>query len=337
MAARLSLNQYLIRPRNFLTQQAPDPQYHQQMMSVDRLINILVTITLVQMMISIGLGVPFAEIGAVAKDWDLLLHAAVSNYLCIPVVVIGLLFWFHPPPLIATGFLIVAVCPGAPYGPPFAALARGNTRAAVGLMVILAASSVIAAPLLLRFLVPLVTGAPALRFDTARMVRALLAGQLLPLCVGLMVLHWFPRIAAIFKVPFARLSLALNLSVFGLILGVHFGMFEAIRLRAFAGMFSLMISSLLVGWLLGKPGSSNRKAVGFTSAVRNVAVSLVIATDNFPGTAAVTAALAYGVFQTVGLALVALVWGRLNAVGEPIYRCRGGGSETDQIFEKTKP
>jgi bile acid:Na+ symporter, BASS family len=123
-----------------------------------------------------------------------LLRAAVANYVCVPAVVIGLLLWFRTPPLIATGFLIVAVCPGAPYGPPFTALAKGNPRAAVGLMVVLAASSVIAAPLLLQFLVPLVTGGPGLRFDAARMIRALLASQLLPLCAGLLILQWLPSL-----------------------------------------------------------------------------------------------------------------------------------------------
>jgi hypothetical protein len=74
-------------------------------------------------------------------------------------------------------------------------------------------------------------------------------------------------------------------------------------LTRFAGMFALMISSLLIGWLLGKSGSSNRTTMGFSTSVRNVAVSLVIATDSFPGTPAVTAALAYGIFQALALAI----------------------------------
>jgi hypothetical protein len=45
--------------------------------------------------------------------------------------------------------------------------------------------------------------------------------------------------------------------------------------------------------------------------VRNVGVSLVIATGSLPGTAAVTAATAFAIFQTVAMALVALGWGRL--------------------------
>jgi bile acid:Na+ symporter, BASS family len=150
------------------------------------------------------------------------------------------------------------------------------------------------------------------------MVRALLASQLLPLCAGLLLLQWLPSLAKRLKQPFGRLSLVLNLSVFGLILGVHFRMFGAIRLQAFAGMFALVISSLLIGWVLGESGSSNRTTMGFSTSVRNVAVSLVIATGSFSATAAVTAALVYGVFQTLVLALLASVWGWVETAREPI-------------------
>ena len=51
-------------------------------------------------------------------------------------------------------FLICAVCPGAPYGPPFTGMAKGKVGVAVGLMVILAGSSALVAPLLLHGLLP---------------------------------------------------------------------------------------------------------------------------------------------------------------------------------------
>jgi predicted Na+-dependent transporter len=77
-------------------------------------------------------------------------------------------------------------------------------------------------------------------------------------------------------------------------------------------MFALLITSIAAGWLLGEAGSANRKAMSFSTSVRNVAVSLVIATASFPGSPAVTAALAYGLFQTIVLAMLALVWGRIT-------------------------
>jgi BASS family bile acid:Na+ symporter len=37
--------------------------------------------------------------------------------------------------MVAAGFVVLAVCPGAPYGPPFTAIAKGSVAVAVGLIV----------------------------------------------------------------------------------------------------------------------------------------------------------------------------------------------------------
>ncbi len=52
-----------------------------------------------------------------------------------------------------------------------------------------------------------------------------------------------------------------------------------------------------------------------TTALRNVGVGLVIATGAFAGSPAVTAALAYGLFEVLGSLLLALAWGRQVSVG----------------------
>jgi BASS family bile acid:Na+ symporter len=51
--------------------------------------------------------------------------------------------------------------------------------------------------------------------------------------------------------------------------------------------------------------------MAITTSVRNVGVGLVIAASSFPGTPAVTATLAFALFQTLVLAILALGWGRL--------------------------
>ncbi len=123
-------------------------------MTRDQLINLLVTITLVELMVAIGLGVAFADVACVATNWRLLGQAALANYLCVPAAAVGLLLLFRAEPMAATGFLIAAVCPGAPYGPPFTASAKGSVTVSVGLMVVLAGSSALVAPLLLHRLLP---------------------------------------------------------------------------------------------------------------------------------------------------------------------------------------
>jgi bile acid:Na+ symporter, BASS family len=280
-------------------------------MTGDQLITILAAITLFEMMVAIGLGVTFVDVAGVARMKGLVARAVIANYAGVPAVAVGLLLLFRAQPLPAAGFLVAAVCPGAPYGPPFTSLARGKVVVSVGLMVILAASSALVAPLLLYFLLPLVAGDQTPNVDATRIVPTLFLAQLLPLFVGLVVRQWRPLLAARLKRPADLLSMALNLGTLGVILTVQFGMLVEIPLRAFVGMCALVAATLVVGWLLGGPGRGDRKTLAITTAVRNAGVSLVIASSSFPGTPAVTAATVYGLFQTLVLALVALAWGRL--------------------------
>ena len=280
-------------------------------MTVDQLINVLVTITLIELMVTIGLGVTFAQVIGVAGNRRLVAQAALANYVCVPAAAVGLLLLFRAQPLVAAGILIAAVCPGAPYGPPLTAIAKGNVAVSVGLMVILAGSSALVAPLLLYWLLPFLSHSDSLNVNSARMVLTLLVTQLLPLFVGLTVRQWAPNLAPRLLKPANLLGMVLSLSVIGLILVVHFQTLMAIRPTGFAGMLALVLAALAAGWLLGTPGSGNRKAMAITTSVRNVGVSLVIATGSFPGTAAVTATLAFALFQTIVMALVALGWGRL--------------------------
>jgi bile acid:Na+ symporter, BASS family len=282
-------------------------------MTAAEFINILVPITLLEMMVAIGLGVSFAELAAVSRNWRLVTKAALANYLCVPVATVGLLLLFHPAdPMVPAGFLILALCPGAPFGPGCTKIAKGNAAAAVGLMVMLAGSSAIAAPVLLYFLLPLMSASESLQVDAAKIVVTLLVTQLAPLCLGLGVRHWLPGLANRLLRPANLLSAILNLATLVVVLLAYFPLMAEIRLRGYLGMLALLVASWATGWLLGGPGSDTRRALALTTALRNVGVGLVIATSNFGDTAAVTAVLAYGIFEIVGTLLLAFVWNRAN-------------------------
>jgi bile acid:Na+ symporter, BASS family len=294
-------------------------------MTIERLINILVTITLIEMMVTVGLGVAFADLVSIAKNGRFVAQATIANYVLVPAATVALLLVFHAQPMVSTGFLILAVCPGAPFGPPCTTIANGNVAASVGLMVFLAASSALVAPFLLLVLLPMVAGSDPLHVDSVKLVGTLLATQLVPLCAGLAVRHWRPALATALQRPANQASTLLNLTVVVFILATQFGMLSAIPPRAYAGMSGLLVASLTAGWLLGSPGRGNRKAMTFTTSLRNVGVGLVIATGSFPGTVAVTATLAYGLIEIFGSLLLALWWGRV-ALQVPVYLAGQGGT-----------
>lgn len=289
-------------------------------MQINTIINLLATGALFAMMVTVGLGVSIGDLLSIAKDWRLLFRAGVANYLIVPAVAVGLLMLFHPVPMVAAGFLIAIVCPGAPFGPPLTAMAKGKVVTAVGLMAVLAGSSAIIAPLLLRFLLPMVAGKGNLSVDPIKILTTLLLSQFLPLCLGLALRHAKPDFAERLKKPATRVSALLNLVLIALVFIVQFRMLQQIRVRGYLGMLVMVAATLIAGWLLSGAGKELRKTMAITTSTRNVGVALVIAAGSFPGTPAITAATAYALFQIFAVLLVAMAWGRMSSSSAPAVR-----------------
>lgn len=280
-------------------------------MTLDNLVSPAVTVAVFETMAAVGLGVAVADVMAVARDGRLLARAVLANYVLVPAVTVALLMAFGAHPMVAAGFLVLAVCPGAPFGPPLAILAGGNAAVSVGLMTILAVSSAVIAPVSLCLLLPWVSAAQGLTPETVtRILLTLIGVQILPLCAGLGIRHCRPALAARLMRPANRLGKVLNAVAVALILAAHYPLLMEVKLKGFIGMLLLLAASLAAGWLLGGSGSGHRKAMALTTALRNVGVGLVIVTGAFAGTPAVTAALAYGLVGVLGSLALALYWSR---------------------------
>jgi BASS family bile acid:Na+ symporter len=283
-------------------------------MTINQVIDVLITLTLIEMMAAIGLGVTVGDLAGVLKNWRLVVQAVVANYVCVPAITVGLLLLFQAHPLVSAGFLILAVCPGAPFGPRFVAVAKGDLTVAVGLMTLLAGSSAIIAPLLLPILLPLLSEGDLPGIDPAKILSALFLTQLLPLCVGGAMRHWLPGLAAWLLRPAVLLSQVLGLVVMIMILVVRFHLLAEVHLRAYLGMLLLLAASWAVGWLLGGPGRANRVTMTLTTSLRNIGVGLVIAADVFADTPAVTAVVVYGLFEIIGSLILALFLAKYGSV-----------------------
>ncbi len=286
------------------------------MFSADKLVNPLVLILLIEMMVATGLGVSFGDLAGVVKNAGLLARAALANYVLVPTAAVLLLYLFQTDPMVSAGFLLVAVCPGAPFAPPLTAMAKGDVQVSVGLMVILAASSAILAPILLRFLLPLMARGANLKIDMFKIVTTLLMTQILPLGVGMLVRSRL-KYAEKLQRPANLFSAILSLVVFAFIISLQYRTLAEIRWLGFAGLTLLILLCLTAGWMVGGQMIGIRRAEGLTTAARNVGVALVIATASFPDSAAVTAVIVVAMFQTLLLVLIALWMGRFSSAPQP--------------------
>jgi len=284
-------------------------------MITSNLVAILNGTALATMMLSMGLRVGVGELLASARPARRLVLGLIVNYALVPVVTIGLLHLFRADPMVSVGFLILASCPGAPVGPPITAIARGDVPWSIGMMLSLAGLSALVTPALLGVLLPWVAPATELRVDYARIGRILLVTQLIPLALGLGFRHAAPGLAHLINKPVGLLASGLFLALVGVIMATQYGMLTAIRPRGWLGMVLLLMASLGLGWSCGGPGVPRRKALATTTATRNIAVGLVIATGSFPTTPAVTAVVAYGLVSIFGALGFASLLGRLGPVG----------------------
>jgi BASS family bile acid:Na+ symporter len=290
-------------------------------MTMDKALKILALVTLVEMMIYVGLSASVRDVAETVKNWSLVARGIFANYVLFPALTIGLLLLFQAQPLVAVGFMILAVCPAGPYGAAYTAIAKGNVGVAAGLMIILVGLSSLFSPALLHVLVPLVSGSELTKVNVSKIVVTLLLGQMLPLLTGLAVHHWRPRLAARLVGPAEKGAKILNTAFLLLVLYAQFKSLLAIRLLGLLGMLILLVTSIAIGWLAGGPGNENRKSMALTTAVRNNGVGMVIATGSFAGTPAVTATVVYGTVGVLGALVFAVRWGRRASAQNAI---RGG-------------
>jgi BASS family bile acid:Na+ symporter len=200
------------------------------------LITLLNVTALVTIMLSMGLQVEFEDVLASARPARLLVLGLLANYVLVPAVTLGLLYVFQANPMVSVGFFILAVCPGAPIGPPITAIARGNVPWAIGMMLILAGLSALLSPALLGVLLAQIAPESNLHINFLAIVRTLLITQLLPLALGLGVHHVAPRLTQGIVKPVGLLANALLLALVGLIVAAQHETLAAIRFRGWMGM-----------------------------------------------------------------------------------------------------
>jgi BASS family bile acid:Na+ symporter len=233
----------------------------------------LVNVTaLVTIMLSMGLQVKWQAVTASTRPVLLVVLGLFANYVLVPAVTLGLLYLFQANPMVSAGFFILAVCPGAPIGPPVTGIAKGNVPWAIGMMTILAGSSVFLSPALLSVLLAWTAPASDLRIDYLAILRTLLVAQMFPLAVGLSIHHWAPKLTQWIVKPLSVLANVLLLVLVGLIVATQYETLATIRLRGWTGMSLLLLASVAIGWLCGGTDVAIRKALAVTTAARNAAV-----------------------------------------------------------------
>jgi BASS family bile acid:Na+ symporter len=232
-------------------------------------------------MISIGLRVRGSELMEIVRGRSILIRTLLANCVLIPAIGFLLVHIFHLTRDATIGLLLLAAIPGTPIAMQFTSRVERRLAFAAGMTAVLSLVSIVVTPLAVEVF-------PQAARQNERPILSLVGAIFLyialPLCAGLWIGRRLPQIARRMVLPLVILAT----------LTFMFVMWETRLIRrqalhAIAGhgtilaMVLLLISSFLIGWMIGGDADT-RRVLATSTSMRNVVIVLYIARFCFPGT-----------------------------------------------------
>ena len=266
--------------------------------------NAVLYLFMITTFLGMGMGYTVGQILEPLRRYSLIARLILVNIILIPVVAWVLTLVIPMDDAVATGLVLVAICPAAAFGPKLAQMENGDVPYSIGGMFVLALLSIITIPISANLLLP---GDFAL--DATVILRTLILFELIPLAVGLFIKARYPDIAESWGPSVNQTSsVSLKLVIVLMIVSQLQAVIGLIGSLALLVAVLIVIASLAMGYLLGGPSQATRRVTATTSTVRNNAVALVLAAPLDPLVSVV--ALAYALIAVVGGSVAAGEWAK---------------------------
>lgn len=257
-------------------------------------------------MLSMGLALTTDEILASLGQRWLMVKSLLVNLALVPLLAFGFVLIVPMETGHVVGLLLIAMAPGAPFGPKLAEISKSDVAFASGLMAVLGVVSVGTIPITVALLMPGDVSA-----DPLGIARIVVVTQLVPLIGGLAVKARYRSVATRLHPPIQRLSTILLVLLVILLTIVYAGeMFQLVGTGTLFISVAVVVGSLLLGYALGGPAKSTREVLSTTTAARNVAIALLIATTSFRDPSTLTIIVAFGLVSLVISGPIAKRWGQ---------------------------
>ncbi len=261
-------------------------------------------------MLAMSLSLSLQQMTQPLKNARLVILALLANFVLVPLLAYAITKVIPLDQSLQIGVILLGTAAGAPFIPKLVQGAKGNVPYAVGLMFLIMVVTIFYLPFILPLLLPGVEVNP---WDIAK---SLIATMLVPLVIGMLIKSHSPDVADHWAPVMNKISSlsVLILLVVGLGLNIS-NILSFIGTLGIGAMVLLIVGSLVIGLLLGGRDPGIRSAMGLSTANRNGAAALLVATQNFSGTDTLP-------FVLVGVVLLLLIL-------LPIAKRMGARSETE--------
>ncbi|MFC7133065.1 MULTISPECIES: bile acid:sodium symporter family protein [Salinibaculum] len=243
---------------------------------LESLATLSVLVFVVTSMLAMGLSLTVGQIIEPLRNLRLVAKALVANFVLVPLLAYGILLVIPLTDAQSIGLILLATAAGAPFLPKLVEMAKSDVAFGVGLMVLLMVVTVAYVPVVLPFLLPGVQVSPL------EIASSLVVLMLVPLAIGLFVKARYGDTAATWQPTVNQISSTALVFLVVLMLVLNFQtLISVVGTGALLAFAVLIVGSLVLGWVLGGPGTDTRPVLGLGTAQRNVSAALVVGAANF--------------------------------------------------------
>jgi len=230
-------------------------------------------------MLAMGLSLSVQQMTQPLKNIRLVILALLANFVLVPLLGLAIIKIIPLDQSLQIGVILLATAAGAPFTPKLVQGAKGNVAYAVGLMFLIMVVTIFYLPFILSVLIPSIEVNP---WDIAK---SLIVTMLIPLVIGMLIKSHSPDVADDWAPVMQKISSLsiLILLVVGLGLNIS-NIIGFIGTWGFGAIIILIAGALLIGSVFGGRDPGVRSAMGLSTANRNGAAAILVATQNFSGT-----------------------------------------------------
>ncbi len=242
----------------------------------------------------------------------------IAQLVIMPLMTLGLVFLFNPPPSVALGMIAISACPGGNNSNYATHLAKGKTALAITTTSISVLFSIVSMPFLIWLGSNVIQSISHLgkpvslnAFEMMKIVALLIV---LPLLLGMLVSYKLPKLADKIRKPFKIISFSL---FFLLIIGALLANIQNIMNYVGKVFFIVLVLNALAlatgYWFsrLNKLTEAESRAVSFETGIHNVTLALIIIFNFFDGLGGMALVAAwYGIWDLISGFALAMWWSK---------------------------
>jgi len=281
---------------------------------------LLLNITLAIIMFGVALNITVADFKSIFKNPRAVLVGLLSQFILLPAFTFLLVLIIKPTASIALGMFMVAACPGGNISNFMTHYAKGNAALSVSLTALATLLALVMTPLNFQVWANLYEPTAAILstvsispFDMIKIMLLLLG---IPLMLGMLTRHYFPKFASSSAKYFKVGSIVFFMLLIVLALSKNFEIFLNYIQYVILIVFAHNLLAFLLGYntaRLAKLSKKNRRTLAIETGIQNSGLGLILIFSFFDGLGGMAILAAFwGIWHIVSGLLLATYWSRKN-------------------------